>query len=118
MFKKLPDIMCFALSLIVIAGVYIEANKHFLPVYLVYLVISTIAICVYIWMFMHHNNEIGLAKMNGREVPEELLNKRRRRMKNFMIIFSPFVFVVLCDSIYLLLLKDNPIFAPILNLFK
>lgn len=118
MFGKLQSVICFIFSLMVISGIYIEANKHYLPIFLVYLVIATVSICVYLWMFMHHNNEIGLAKMNGREVPEELLIKRRRRMKNFMIVFSPFLFVVLCDSIYLLLLKDNPLFAPILNLFK
>jgi hypothetical protein len=69
-------------------------------------------------MFFHHNNEIGFAKANGREVPKDLLEKRRKRMKIILIIFFPFLLVVLIDSIFLVLIKDSAIYDFILNLFK
>ena len=110
--------LLFFLSTITVAAIYVIGNMFYLPVFFVYAIIATISACVYIAMFFHHNNEIGIAKMNGREVPEYLLEKRRKRLKIIMIVFFPFLLVVLCDSIYLLLIKDSPLFAPLLNLIK
>lgn len=116
--KKFTSLLLFLISLIVVSSLYIIGNMFYLPVYLLYLVIATVSCCVYLWMFFHHNNEIGIAKMNGREIPEEILDKRRTRMKLMIIIFLPFLIVVMMDSIYLLLIRDNPLFASIIKLFK
>lgn len=108
----------FVLNTCMIAGVYIFANEKHIPLYPVYFAIALVSVCVYITLFLHHNNEIGKAHMNGKSIPEEILQKRRNRLKTFIVIFAPFVLTVLCDSIYLLLLADNPLFEKIVNLLK
>ena len=116
--KKTTALLLFLISFIVVTALYVIGNMLYLPVYLVYLAVTTISMCVYLWMFFYHNNEIGIAKMNGKEVSKEVYEKRKLRMKIFIIVFFPFFIVVMCDSLYLLLIKDNPLFAPIFNLFK
>ena len=116
--KKGTALLLFFISTLIVAAIYIAGNLLYIPVFFPYAIIATVSSCVYIAMFFHHNNEIGIAKMNGREVPEHILLRRRKRLKIMLIVFFPFLLVILCDSIYLLLIRDNPLFTPFLNLIK
>ena len=102
---KIKYLLLLCLNLFVVSGVYyyLLNTLHFFSVMAIYQIIALVSICAYLLLFFHHNNEIGKAKMNGREVPAELIQKRRNRLKVLVICFSPFVFTVLADYIYLLL---------------
>ena len=102
---KLKYLFLLILNLAVVSGVYFYLlnTLHFFPIMAIYQVIAIIGVCLYLLLFFHHNNEIGKAKMKGKEVPEELIIRRRNRLKNVVVCLSPFVFTVLADYIYLLL---------------
>ena len=105
--------------LVLSGGVYIAAIKaYFYPIMAIYQIIATLAVCGYIYLFMHHNNEIGKAKMNGRELDEKLLHRRRERMKLYVALLLPFVIVVLADYTFLLLIADTPLYKTIVNFLK
>lgn len=101
---KIKYLVLLIFNLFIVAGVYnyLLNTLHFLPIMAIYQIIALIAICVYLFLFFHHNNEIGKAKMRGQDLPEELIIKRRNRLKAIIVLLSPFVFTVLADYIYLL----------------
>ena len=101
---KLKYLILLVFNLVIVSGVYyyLLNTLHFFPIMAIYQIISLIAICGYLVLFFHHNNEIGKAKMRGEDLPEALIQKRRNRLKAFIILLSPFVFTVLADYIYLI----------------
>ena len=98
-------LLLLILNLAVVSGVYyyLLNTLHFFQIMAIYQIITILAVCAYLLLFFHHNNEIGKAKMQGRDLPQELIQKRRNRLKIIVVSFSPFVFTVLADYIYLLL---------------
>lgn len=98
-------LLLLILNLAVVSGVYyyLLNTLHFFPIMAIYQIIALLAVCAYLLLFFHHNNEIGKAKMQGIELPQELIQKRRNRLKTVVVCFSPFVFTVLADYMYLLL---------------
>ena len=119
--KKLKLLVCLVLNLIVVSAIYIMCIKSMNPAFLivmpVYQLLSILGICGYALLFLHHNNEIGKAKMKGEELDEALLQKRRNVLKWYIVIFFPFVAVTVCDYIYILLLADSPLFQSVLKFF-
>lgn len=101
---KLKYLLLLIFNLVIVSGVYFYLlnTLHFFPIMAIYQIIALAGVCIYLFLFFHHNNEIGKAKMNGKELPEELLQKRRNRLKAVVILLSPFVFTVLADYIYLI----------------
>lgn len=117
--KKLKYLFLLILNTLIAAGIYIfAARAYFLPIMAIYQILSIFALCGYLFLFYRHNNEIGKAKMNGKELDEVLVEKRRKGMKLFMVFLFPFVFVVLFDYIYLFLLADNPFFKSLFQLIR
>lgn len=101
---KIKYLALLIFNIAIVSGMYfyVLGTLHFLPVMAIYQIVSLIGICGYLVLFFHHNNEIGKAKMKGEDLPEELLVKRRNRLKAFIVFFFPFIFTVLADYIYLL----------------
>ena len=115
--KKLGYLLLLIFNTAIAAGIYyFAARAYFLPIMAIYQMLSIVAICLYLFLFYRHNNEIGKAKLQGVEIPEALLQKRRKTIKLCMVFGFPFVFVVIWDYIYLLLLANNPLFKNILGL--
>ena len=114
--KKIGYLLLLIVNTIVAAGIYyFAARAYFLPIMAIYQVLAIAAICLYAFMFYRHNTEIGKAKMNGEDIEESVLEKRRKKLKKCMVFGFPFVFVVIWDYIYLLLLADSPLFKNILG---
>lgn len=101
---KIKYLVLLVLNLFVVSGIYyyLLNTLYFFPIMAIYQVIALFAVCGYLVLFFHHNNEIGKAKMRGEELDEALIQKRRNRLKAFVVMFSPFIFTVLGDYIYLL----------------
>ena len=109
--KKLGYLLLLIVNTVIAAGIYyFAARAYFLPIMAIYQILAIIAICLYLFLFYRHNNEIGKARMNGEEIGEAVLQSRRKKLKLCMVFGFPFVFVVLWDYIYLLLLADIPFF--------
>lgn len=102
--RKIKYLILLIFNILIVAGVYnyLLNTLHFLPIMAIYQIIALAAICIYLFLFFHHNNEIGKAKMKGENLPEVLILKRRNRLKAVVVLLSPFVFTVLADYIYLL----------------
>ena len=119
--KKLKYLAWLTVILIAVASVYIYCAKSNNPslffVFPLYQIIAVAGACIYMLLFFYHNNEIGKAKMSGKEPDEQACTKRRNMMKWCIVIFFPFVAVVLCDYTYLLLLKDNIMFQSFMKIF-
>lgn len=112
--KKLGLLLLLIVNTVIAAGVYyFAARAYFLPIMAIYQILAIAAICIYLYMFYRHNNEIGKSKINGEELDEALLEKRRKNLKLCIVFGFPFVFVVIWDYIYLLLLSDNTFFKNI-----
>ena len=117
--KKAKYFILLLCMLVLVGGVYIAAIRaYFYPIMAIYQIIATISICGYILLFLYHNNEIGKAKMNGRELDEKLVQKRRERMKLYVALLLPFVIVVLVDYTFLLLFLDTPLYKAVANFLK
>ena len=115
--KKLLYLLLLIFNTVIAAGIYyFAARAYFLPIMAIYQLLAIVAVCLYLFLFYRHNNEIGKAKMNGEEIDESILKKRRKTLKLCMVFGFTFVFVVLWDYIYLLLLADSPIFKSLFNL--
>ncbi|MBQ8758871.1 MAG: hypothetical protein IJZ20_04175, partial [Clostridia bacterium] len=91
---RIKYLILLIFNLAIVAGVYnyLLNTLHFFPAMAIYQIIAIIAICTYLLLFFHHNNEIGKAKMRGEDLPEELLQRRRNRLKAVVVLLSPFVF--------------------------
>lgn len=114
--KKLGYLLLLIINTAIAAGIYyFAARAYFFPIMAIYQILAIVAICLYLFLFYRHNNEIGKAKMNHDQLDEVLLGKRRKTIKLCMVFGFPFVFVVVWDYIYLLLLADNPLFKNILG---
>lgn len=101
---KIKYLILLVLNLAIVAGVYnyLLNTLHFFPIMAIYQVISILAICIYLFMAFYYNNEMEKAKESGKALSEELILKRRNRLKAVIVLLSPFVFTVLADYIYLL----------------
>ena len=115
--KKLLYLLLLIFNTVIAAGIYyFAARAYFLPIMAIYQLLAIVAVCLYLFLFYRHNNEIGKAKMNGQEIDESILEKRRKTLKLCIVFGFPFVFVIIWDYIYLLLLADNPVFKSLFNL--
>ncbi len=114
---KLKYLLSLILSLCITGGIYIFALKmHFFPIMAIYQIMAIFALCTYVFLAYRYNDLLGRAKENGEEIDGEILLRRKKTLKTFIVIFCPFVLVVLCDYTYLLLLADNPFFQNLYNL--
>jgi len=114
---KLKYLLCLIISLCITGSVYVYALKmHFLPIMAIYQVIAIFAICMYIFLAYRYNDLLGRAREKGEEADSDILLRRKKNLKLFIVLFCPFVLVVLCDYTYLLLVADNPFFQNLYNL--
>lgn len=102
--KKLKYLILLLINIVIVSALYhyLLNSLHFFPIMAIYQIIAIVGICAYLLLFFHHNNEIGKAKMRGEELPFELIEKRRKRLKLTVVFLAPFVFTVLIDYIYLI----------------
>ena len=61
---------------------------------------------------------MGKAAAENRELPAEVLEKKRKNLKLYMVFAFPFLFTVLIDYIYLIIFVDNPVIGAITNSLK
>ena len=116
---KIKYLLLLILGTFIAASVYMFALKaHFFPIMAIYQVLAIISVCLYVFLFYRHNNEIGKARLSGKEPDMEQYKKRKKVIKLVVACLFPFVLVVLCDYIYLILLADNPLFQSIINFLK
>ena len=118
--NKLKYLILFVVNTIIVASIYFFAANElgFSAIAMVYMIVSLAVICIYAYLCMHHNNEIAKAKLCGKEIDEETLSFRKRRLKLFIVFFFPFVLTFLMDCTYMFLIADNPLFNSIVNSLK
>lgn len=105
----------------IVAGVYIAAMKmHFLPIFHIYWIITAVLLCVFAFstkrceqLYMQNMGKDG--KMSEGAKSEHL--KRTKKVKYLLLVLLPFLFTVIGDTVYVLILQDSGIFEAIKNLF-
>lgn len=102
------------------AGIYVAAMKmQFAPVFYAYWIITTVLICAFI--FLNQRRDYLYAKMTSDGKPDEKAleadRRRRKHIKYLLLVLLPFLFTVIGDTVYLVLLKDSGIIEGIKALF-
>jgi len=120
--KNLKYLALLIVNLVLVAGIYIgcvtSGNPSLFVIMPIYQIIAIVAICVYAFLCMRHNNNIGKAIAMGQEIDKEAVKKSKDSLKWFIVAFFPFVITVICDYIYLLLLADMPAFQSLIKFFS
>ena len=90
--NRFKYVLLLIVNTIIVTGFYFYAATELHLEYItpLYMVMTVVAICGYALLCMHHNNEIAKAKLEGKELDEDLLYYRKRRIKLFMACFFPF----------------------------
>ena len=115
---KLP--LLLTVNTIIVTAIYyfLLNTLHFLPAMAIYQILAIAAICGYLFLVFKGRNEMGKAALEYKELPREVLEKKRRVLKIYMVFAFPFVFTVLIDYIYLIILVGNPALGAIFNSLK
>lgn len=115
--SKVKYVLLLIVNTIIVTGFYFYASEELHLVYItpIYMVMAIAAICGYSALCMHHNNEIARAKLEGKELDEDLIYYRKRRIKLFMACFFPFVFAFAIDCFILYVL---PVYQNLINSLK
>ena len=115
--NKLKYVFLLIVNTILVTGFYFYAADELHLEYItpIYMVMSVVAVCGYAALCMHHNDEIAKAMLSGKELDEDLLSYRKRRIKLFMACFFPFVFAFAIDCFILFVL---PVYQNIINSLK
>lgn len=118
--QKIKNLLALFVNLCVVGGIYIFANmRSFLPIVWIYAALTAVGSCVYIYLYMKDRIE----QTNPPEGASEqhiakMSQKRKKNMRTAVIIFLPFIIVMLCDCTYLLLLSDSEFFKAVVNIFR
>lgn len=108
------------LGTLLAAGVYIAAMiAELAAVFYAYWIITTVLICAFI--FLNQRRDYIYAKMTAKgELTEKQRTEdrsRRKHIKYLLLVLMPFLFTVIGDTVYLVLLKDSGIAESIKALF-
>ncbi len=104
----------------VVAGIYIAAMKmHFLPVFHIYWIITAVLLCVFAFSTkrceqLYAKNMGKDGKMSEAAKAEHL--ERTKKVKYLLLVLLPFLFTVIGDTVYVLILQDSGIFEALKNL--
>ncbi len=104
----------------IVAGVYIAAMKmHFLPIFHIYWIITAILLCAFAFSTkrceqLYAENLGKDGKMSESAKSEHL--KRTKKVKYLLLVLLPFLFTVIGDTVYVLILQDSGIIEAIKNL--
>ena len=116
--KNLLYLVALVLNLCIAGGVYIFANNiQFLGIMWIYSAAACIGICACIYLYMKNRLAEADEKLSGKEHDIDAQNKRKDKMKIVIVVFMPFLAVLMCDLIYLYMLADSEIFSEIMSLF-
>ena len=111
--------MMLASGTIIIAGIYIAAMKmHFGLIFHVYWILTSILLCVFIYMKQRRDYLYFEMTKNGEISDESILIDRKRRLhiKYLLIVLIPLLLTVTGDIVYLVFLRDLNIMEAIRNL--
>lgn len=102
-----------------VSGIYIAAMIAVIkPVFYAYWILTTVMLCAYVFLRMKDGYRYAKLTANGTpsEKERELMRKRIKRQKYFLIIMLPFIFTLIGDTVYLLFLKDLHIIDAVKSL--
>lgn len=106
-------------TLITTAVYYFLVNVlHLLDFMAIYQILAIIAVCGYLFMVYKFRNDLGKASLENKELPRELVEKKQKALKLYMVFAFPFLFTVLIDYIYLIVFVNNPMMDSIINTLK
>lgn len=102
------------------AGIYIAAMKmHFLPIFHIYWIITAVLLCVFVFatkrceqFYVQNMGKDG--RMSEEAKAEHLV--RTKRIKYLLLVLLPFLFTVIGDTVYVLILQDSGIFDALRKL--
>ncbi len=118
--QKIKNILALFVNLCIVGGIYIYANmRMFLPIVWIYAAFTVAGSCLYIYLYMKDRIADANPPEDASEQRiEEMSQKRKKNMRTAVIIFLPFIIVMLCDCTYLLLLSDSEVFKAVGNIFR
>ncbi len=106
--EKIKYALATLFVLIIVAGVYIFANKiMFYPIMGIYQIITILSLCIFIYFHIR----CKALKNDGKD--EKRIKTFEKGVKISALLSFPFVITIICDYIYLLLLKDSALFNKI-----
>ena len=118
--EKIKYPVLLIINTIIVTAIYylLIDTLHFFPAMAIYQILAIIAICGYLFLVFKGRNEMGKAAAENRELPPEVLQKKRKELKIYIVFAFPFLFTVLIDYIYLLIFVDNPVIETITSSLK
>ncbi len=117
---KIKYFLLLVTNTIVVSGIYYYLLNvlHFFPAMAIYQILAILAVCGYLLFVFYVRNEMGKASVQNREIPKEITDKHRKRLKIYMVFAFPFLFTVLIDYIYLIIFVDNPLIETLIKSIK
>lgn len=94
---------------IIVAGFYIASMIAKLEaVFFGYWIFTTLMLCAYIFFYMKSKSLYTKDYYDGNLTSErmEFYRHRTKQLKYFLLVIMPFVFTIIGDAVYLLILKD------------
>lgn len=118
--QKLKNLLALFVNLCIVGGIYIFANmRGFLPIVWIYAAFTTVGSCLYIYLYMKDRiSDANPPEGASEQHIEQMSQKRKKNMRTAVVIFLPFIIVMLCDCTYLLLLSDSEVFKAVSNIFR
>lgn len=106
--EKIKYALAMMLVLVIVAGVYVFSNKMmFYPIMGIYQIITILSLCTFIYFHIRCTS----TRNQGKD--EAKIKKFEKGVKISALLSFPFVITIICDYIYLLLLKDSALFNRI-----
>lgn len=118
--KRVKYILLLLLNTIITTAVYyfLVNTLHLLDFMAIYQILAIIAVCGYMFLVFKFRNDLGKASIENKQPSKELVEKKQKVLKLYMVFAFPFLFTVLIDYIYLIIFVDNPLLDSIIKTLK
>lgn len=107
---------------ILVAGIYAYAiSLKFMFIFHIYWIVTAILFCLFIFLSMRNDYLYHKCMSLNKHATKEADSEHRGRtkiIKYVLLALLPFLFTVMADAIYLILIKDSQVFKSIAGLFS
>lgn len=118
---KVKILLVLILGTLLAAGIYITAMKmQYIFIFHIYWIVTALLFCLFIFLSMRNDylfqKSLSINKHLTKYTDSEF-RKRTKVIKYVLLALLPFLFTVMGDAIYLLIIKDSQIFESIVEIF-
>lgn len=103
------------------AGIYAASMKmKFMFVFHIYWILTALLFCLFVFLSMRNDflfNKSARSDKQLTKLTDENFQKRTKAAKYLLLVLLPFLFTVMADAVYLLLVKDSDLFKSLAEIF-